>query len=152
MTLAERIEQYRGGFDAVVQALEGATPTDLDREPPSGWTARLVVHHLADSELRSCIRLRQLLAEDDPLIQGYDEGRYARVLAQDRSIEGSLATLEAARNANLELLERIDERDLSRSGTHEESGRYTLDDWLRIYTEHPREHADQITRARAGLD
>lgn len=152
MTLNERIHAYRTGYEAVASALEGATDADLDREPPSGWTARLVAHHLADSELRSCVRLRQLLAEDDPVIQGYDEAHYARVLAYQRPIDGSLATLRAARLANLELLEGITADDLARAGTHEESGRYTLDDWLTIYTQHPREHADQITRARRGED
>jgi hypothetical protein len=152
VTLADRIEAYRGGYAEVVAALVGATDEDLDRHPPSGWTARLVVHHLADSELRSCIRLRQLLAEDAPVIDGYDEEHYARTLFYDRPVAGSLATLEAVRNANLELLERITETDLTRSGTHSESGRYTLDDWLRIYSEHPREHAAQIARARRGED
>ena len=152
MTLAERIERYGSGIDDVLAALERATDEDLDRTPPNGWTARLVVHHLADSELRSCIRLRQLLAEDNPHIQGYDEGHYARVLGYDRPIEGSIATLKAARLANLELLERITDKDLERSGHHDESGRYTLDDWLTIYGEHPREHADQIRRAREGRD
>ncbi len=152
MSLADRIEQYRRGYDTVSAALEGATTEDLDRTPPSGWTARLVVHHLADAELRSCIRLRQLLAEEDPVIQAYDEEHYARVLSYDRPIEGSLATLMAVRLANLELLERISVDDLGRSGRHEDSGHYTLDDWLRIYTEHPREHAAQIQRALEGLD
>ncbi len=152
MSLVDRIELYRGGYDTVSAGLEDATDEDLDRTPPSGWTARLVVHHLADSELRSCIRLRQLLAEDDPVIQGYDEEHYARVLSYDRPIGGSLATLKAVRLANLELLEMISESDLARSGSHEETGRYTLDDWLRIYTEHPREHAAQIRRAIQGLD
>jgi hypothetical protein len=152
VTLSDRIEQYRGGFAEVESALKGASEAQLDRTPPSGWTARLVVHHLADSELRSCIRLRQLLAEDDPVIESYDEEHYARVLSYDRPIAGSLATLEAVRLANLELLERIADDDLTRAGTHPESGRYTLDDWLTIYTEHPREHADQIRRARRGDD
>src|SRR5256885_1400656 len=63
---------YREGYQAVVDALSGADDADLDRRPAAGeWTARQVVHHLADSEMTSAIRLRRLLAEDDPVIAGY---------------------------------------------------------------------------------
>lgn len=137
---------------AVEKALAGVTDDELDNKPPTGWSARWVVHHLADSETRSSIRLRQLLTEDEPLIQGYDESSYGTLLWYDRPIAGSLQMLRAVREANLEILERLTEPDLDRSGTHTESGRYTLADWVRIYSEHAHEHAGQISRARAGLD
>ena len=54
----------------------------------------MVVHHLADSEMMSAMRLRRLIAEDDPVIQGYDEPLFARQLFyDDRPIEPALAAL-----------------------------------------------------------
>ena len=54
------VQQYREGHAAVVAALEGATDAELDRRPARGkWTAREIVHHLADSEMTSAIRLRR---------------------------------------------------------------------------------------------
>lgn len=45
------IERYRAGGDDVENAIAGVTDAELDRRPPSGaWTAREIVHHLADSE------------------------------------------------------------------------------------------------------
>lgn len=152
MSLEELIERYRAGSASVVAALEGVTEDQLDVRPPTGWSARMVVHHLADSEIRSCVRLRQLLTESEPLIQGYDEASYPDLLWYDRPVEASLAAFRAVRVANLELLERLSDADLDRWGTHEESGRYTLRDWLTIYAEHAHEHADQIQRAVAGRD
>ena len=38
--------------------------------------------------------------------------------------------------------------DWSRAGTHSESGRYTAEDWLRIYADHAHNHAAQIRRLR----
>ncbi len=146
------VERYRTGSAAVVVALEGVTEDQLDIRPPTGWSARMVVHHLADSEIRSCVRLRQLLTENEPRIQAYDEASYPGVLGYDRPVEASLAAFRAVRVANLELLERLTDADLERWGTHEESGRYTLADWLRIYGDHPHEHADQIRRAVEGRD
>jgi hypothetical protein len=143
------IAQYRDGYRAVVDALAGATDAELDRVPaPGKWTARQIVHHLADSEMTSAIRLRRLLAEDRPVIVGYDQEEFARRLHYDRPIEASLLALRAARGTTTEILERLDEADWAREGTHSESGAYGVLTWLGIYARHAHDHADQIRRAR----
>jgi hypothetical protein len=146
------IEQYRTGAAEVEEALAGITDEELDRRPaePEGWTARQVAHHLADSEAMSYTRLRRLIADDEPLIAGYDEPAWARRLHYDRPIEPSIAVLSAVRTASLQLLEAIDEAEWNRTGTHTESGPYSVDGWLRIYASHPHDHAAQIREARAG--
>jgi hypothetical protein len=142
------VERYRAGYDDVADALRGASDADLDRRPgPEAWTARDVVHHLADSEMRSAVRLRQLLAEDEPTIQGYDEAGYARRLHYDRPIGSSLEAFRGARATTAELLELLEETDWTRSGEHTESGRYSVEDWLRIYASHGADHAAQIREA-----
>jgi hypothetical protein len=145
------IDRYGGGVRAVKDALAGASEEELDRRTGDDWSSRMVVHHLADSETNSYLRLRKLLAEDGAQIQGYDEGEYARALHYDRPIESSLAVFEAVRASSGELLERLSEDDWARAGTHSESGRYSVEGWLAIYADHAEVHADQITRARAGL-
>jgi hypothetical protein len=74
------IEQYKDGYRAVREALDQLTGEELDARPADGWTPREIAHHLADSETMSYIRLRLLLAENHPVIQGYDEPEYARRL------------------------------------------------------------------------
>src|SRR5207237_854084 len=78
----------------------------LDRHPADGsWSARQVVHHLADSEMTSAIRLRRLLFEDDPVISGYDEAGYAEAFHYaDRPIAPALTALRAARATTLQIL------------------------------------------------
>jgi hypothetical protein len=148
---AALLERFRSGYDAVEAAFDGATDAELDRDPGGGeWTARQVAHHLADSEATAYVRLRRLVAEDAPVIQGYDEPEYARRLHYDRPIAPSLAVLRAVREASLQLLEVLTPAEWDRSGSHAESGRYAVDDWLRIYASHSHDHADQIRRARAG--
>lgn len=146
----ELIERYRTGVETVDDALADITDAELDRVPPGGWSSRMVVHHLADSEANAYLRLRKLLAEDDAEIQGYDEARFARVLRYDRPIERSLDVFRAVRSSSLELLELMTDGDWSRTGTHTESGPYGAEDWLRIYADHAPDHADQIRRARQG--
>jgi hypothetical protein len=145
------LDRYRAGVDALDDALAAATDADLDRPQPSGgWTAREVVHHLADSESMAYIRLRRLIAEDDPFIQGYDEPEWARRLHYDRPIEASRALVGAVRAASLQLLEALTPAEWERSGTHSESGPYSVDHWLELYAGHTHDHADQIRKARLG--
>src|SRR5213076_2322552 len=71
------IDQYNDGYRVVAEALTGADEAELDARPaPGKWTAREVVHHLADSEMTAGIRLRLLLAMDNPAIQGYDQDEF----------------------------------------------------------------------------
>lgn len=142
------IQRYRLGYEEVVRALEAAGEDRLDARPGDGeWTAREIVHHLADSEMTSAIRLRSLLAEDSPVIQGYDEEEFARRLYYDRPIAGSLAAIKASRETTADILDRLTEDEWERSGTHSESGEYSVGTWLEIYARHAHDHADQIRRA-----
>ena len=152
MTRKELIARYRAGaaeVDAAVAAVTALGPGAIDRHPaPDEWSARQVVHHLADSETMSATRIRRLVADDEPvLIQGYDEPVWAARLHYDRPIEGSLALLRAVRAATADLLDRMTDADWARTGTHSESGAYSAEHWLEIYASHCHEHADQIRRA-----
>lgn len=148
---AALLDRYRSALADLDDALAGATDADLDRPQASGgWTARQVVHHLADSESMASIRLRRLIAEDDPVIAGYDEPEWARRLHYDRPIAVSLALTAAVREASLQLLESLTPAEWARTGTHTESGTYSVDRWLGIYAEHTHDHADQIRKARRG--
>jgi hypothetical protein len=143
------IQRYKDGYRAVADALAGASEAELDARPaPGKWTAREIVHHLADSEMTSAIRLRLLVASDRPAIAGYDQDEFARRLYYDRPIDASLEAFKAARRTTGEILDRMTEADWQREGTHSEVGRYTVDRWLEIYARHAHDHAEQIVNAR----
>jgi DinB family protein len=143
------IAKYKDGYRIVAEALVGATDAELDTRPaPGKWTAREVVHHLADSEMTSAIRLRLLLAVDKPVINGYDQDEFARRLHYERPIEASLEAFKAARRTTGDILDCMSDADWAREGTHTESGRYTVERWLEIYASHAHGHAEQILVAR----
>lgn len=155
MTDQERqrlMARYREGADVLAEVIRGLTEAQLDALPADGgWSPRMVVHHCADSELTSAIRLRRLLAEDRPVIAGYDEEAFARRLHYvDRPVQAALEAVLAARATSAELLERLAPEDWAREGTHTESGRYSVEDWLHIYAAHCHDHAEQIRRSVAG--
>ncbi len=145
------IAQYRAGSQVLADTIAQVPPDRLDVTEQAGeWTARQIVHHVADSETTSYIRLRRLLAEDQPVIQGYDEMEFARKLHYDRPLANALEVIRAVRNASAELLASLSEEEWQRTGTHSESGRYTLMNWLQTYATHCHDHAEQIRRA-AGI-
>jgi hypothetical protein len=143
------IERYRSGPGVIAAAVAGLDDAGLDARPTDGgWTPREVVHHTADSEMTSAIRLRRLIAEDDPLIVGYDGDEFARRLHYaDRPIEPALAAIESARSTTAQILERLTDDEWQRTGTHSESGSYGVERWLEIYADHCHDHADQIQQA-----
>ena len=148
---AQLIARYKDGYREVASALEGATDKELDARPaPGKWTAREIVHHLADSEMTSAIRLRLLIAEQNAMIRAYDEKGFATRLHYTRPIANSLLAFQAARLSTGDLLDAMTEADFAKTGTHPEHGSYGVDRWLEIYAEHAHKHADQIRRARAS--
>jgi hypothetical protein len=155
MTPDERqqlIAQYKDGYRVVAEALVKITPEELDAKPGAGkWTARQIVHHLADSEMTAAVRFRLLIAEDRPAIKGYDQDEFADRLHYERSHEASLELFRAARASTAELMGCLAEADWLREGTHTEIGRFGVDTWLRIYAAHAHRHADQIRVARSSL-
>ncbi len=157
MTPEERqglINQYANGYEEVVNALEGFPKDQLSSHPlPNKWSAREIVHHLADSESTSAIRLRLLLVEEHPVIQGYDQDLFAtRLKYNERDVTPALDAFRAARETTLQVIKLMTESDWQREGEHSESGRYTTEDWLRIYAAHAHNHAAQIRRLREALN
>ena len=147
------IAQYAAGYDQVVAALKGFPPARLTAHPiPGKWSAAEIVHHLADSETTSAIRIRKLLAEPFPVIQGYDQDHYAEVLHyQKRPIEPSLQAFRYARETTSQLFDHMTEADWRKLGWHTEAGSYHTERWLEIYAAHAHGHAEQIERLKAAL-
>ncbi len=150
---AELISRYADGYDEVERALEGFPRKHLTSHPfPGKWSAAEIIHHLADSEMTSAIRLRRLLAEDNPVIHGYDQEAYARRLRyEERDIAPAMTAFLAARATTAQLLGVMSDEEWRREGTHSESGRYTAETWLEIYAKHAHNHAAQIQRLKEAV-
>ena len=156
MTPEERdalMVRYRDGAAAFRAAMADVEDGELDERPLEGeWTVREIAHHLADSELNSAVRLRRLIAEDEPVLQGYDEMEFVRRLhVTERPIASSIEAAAAARASTLTILEAMTEDEWSRSGTHTDQGTYAVEEWLRDYADHPWDHAEQARRVLAAL-
>jgi hypothetical protein len=102
-----------------------------------GWTPPEVVAHMADIEIGLGWRIRQVLAEDKPMLQQFNQDRWAQVLQyNERDLATSLAAYGANRQLNLEVLRRAGDAGMERFYRHPEFGERPL----RILVEHIADH------------
>ena len=110
MDLQSFIENYRKATEQFIKVAGNLSEAQLDKRKDQGWSARQVIHHVADSEAQSYARLRRLIAEPGTQIQGYDEGAWGEDKTLGYSvlpIEISLDVFKAVRASSLEVLKRI---------------------------------------------
>jgi len=140
------IDQIAALPDALMEALSDFDDAKLDtpyRE--GGWTARQVVHHLADSHLNAYTRFRLALTEDRPTIKPYNEKLWAELPdARMGPVQPSLALLEGLHDRWAWLLRGMKPEDFLRVFVHPERGEMTLERTLRLYAWHCRHHLGHL--------
>ncbi len=142
------IAQYAAGPARLRAALATVPAEAMKWRPAVGeWSAHEIVCHCADSETNSYARIRFLLTEADPVIQGYDQAQWAKTLDyHSHPLEPALATVDGVRANTAALIRRLPDEAWTRAGRHTESGRYTAEEWLKIYADHLEGHARQIEK------
>jgi len=148
----ERIVLYERGPLRLRDALALVPDSAVRWRPGHGrWSAHEVVCHCADSELNGAARIRFLVAEKEPVLMGYDQDEWARRFDYHAlPLEPALRTVEAVRASTTLLLRTLPEEAWRKEGRHSQSGRYTAEDWLRVYSDHLEKHARQIERNLAA--
>jgi len=113
---------------------------------PGGWTARQVVHHLADSHMNSYIRFKLALTEANPTVKPYEEKLWAELDdAQSLPVAVSLQILNGLHYRWTHMLTKFTADDWQRTFYHPESkGDYPLDEMLAHYSWHGKHHTAQI--------
>ena len=115
-----------------------------------GWTARQVVHHVADSHMNALIRMKLALTEDAPTIKPYDENAWALLGDARLPIDVSLAIIDGVHRRWDVLNQALQESDYGRLWTHPEHGKtFTIDWLLQNYGWHSRHHTAHVTALRA---
>jgi hypothetical protein len=148
---AAHIETLRQLPARLRAAVSGLTDSQIDTPyRDGGWTARQVVHHVADSHANCYVRFKLALTENWPTIKTYDEAAWAN-LADSRWLppDVSLAMIEALHARWVGLLEAMSEEDFHKGFEHPEMGRQNLAKVLALYDWHSRHHTAHITSLRA---
>jgi hypothetical protein len=95
------------------------SPADLEKPyRPEGWTARQVVHHLADSHMNALLRFKLTLTEENPTIKPYNEAAFAKLKDYELPVEISLRILDGIHQHWVFILEALPPKDFERTYFH----------------------------------
>jgi hypothetical protein len=132
----------------IEQQIRGLDPAVLRRPEAAGkWSVMEVVHHLADTELVYGFRVRMVLTQDTPPLQGYDQDTWARTFRyREMPLPDVLAQLAVLRSANLRLLRGLEPEQWKRVGLHSERGLESVEHIVRMIGGHDLVHRRQIER------
>jgi hypothetical protein len=110
---------------------------------PGKWSARQILCHLADCELVFGFRLRQALAEENHVIQPFDQDQWAKNYATLET-RAALAVFSSVRNWNLALIRTATPKMLAKKLSHPERGEMTFQTIIETMGGHDLNHLTQL--------
>ncbi|MGP0067218.1 MAG: DinB family protein [Isosphaeraceae bacterium] len=150
---SELIDAFLDSLPRLRRAVADLSPDQLRARPVSGkWSTLEVVCHLVDSDQAWCHRMKRVIAEERPLLIGYDETRFTASLPyQESDLNETLALMEGMRRQMARTLRALPEAAWSRTGVHSERGLVTLAEMLRLEAEHVPHHIVHILEKRRAM-
>lgn len=110
-----------------------------------GWTARQVVHHMADSHLNAYVRFKWTLTESTPVIKVYDEKAWAETPETKLDPVISLSFLTSLHAKWTALLKLLRAEDLRKEFIHPDSKKnIPLDRLIALYAWHGEHHLGHL--------
>ena len=150
--VADILERFRRGGELLAMSTTGAAGSELDFKPAGGHlSVRQIVCHLADAEIVGAMRLRQIIAEDNPTLQRFNGDALGRPAGLRQQDFPSHRNLPPTANGEPRAAQRLCLKPLSARRNHTQSGPLTLIDLVkgqrrRIW----KSHVQQIQRTRAA--
>jgi uncharacterized damage-inducible protein DinB len=151
-----RLGSYVAGKDPITmqrempailaRLIEAAPEAVLSRRPAAGkWSVRAILAHLAEDELASSWRYRQMLEHSGETLLGFDQDEWARLGDYESwSAAGALEMFRLLREANLRMFARLTPGEWQCCGIHAERGRITVQDLVRHMAAHDVNHMIQV--------
>ncbi len=152
-----RINDYASAGERLRLSVRGLTREELLTRPPADanvglWSIHQIVIHLMDSDLIGIDRMKRVIAEDNPLLLGYNEARFAeRLHYEEQSLEDAITILDLSRRLFAGVLRKLPEDVFQRTGVHNEAGKITLAEQIEKYREHFDHHLKFIHDKRKWM-
>lgn len=163
--MPETAEQYRARFQSYVvgkdpitmqreaprtlaHLMAGVSQSELIRRPaPDKWSVTEIVAHMAEEELVSTWRYRQMLESDGVTLPGFDQDLWATVGGYSQwSGADALTMFRLLREANLRLFANLSPEQWQRHGIHSERGPLTVRDLCAHMAAHDINHIEQVRK------
>jgi hypothetical protein len=119
------------------------TPAQIEQSyRDGGWSARQLVHHVADSQIVGFIRTKLIVTEDNPTVNPFDENLWAVTADAKSDIEASLAILAGTHERWATLLRSLRPEQWTRTWVHPRfpDERRTVDRLVGYFTWHAEHH------------
>ena len=147
------IDRYAAGGALLAHATSELTPAQAVARPgPGTWSIVELAVHLLDADLVIAERMKRVLAEDDPVLQAFDENAWvARLHPEAQALEETVHLFAAQRHWMSRVLRACSDADFARSGRHSEAGRKTLAELLATTVGHLDHHLRFVYGKRANL-
>lgn len=148
------IDEYVRQASVLPAAIKGLSAADLNAHPvPGTWSIRQIILHVMDSDLIASDRMKRVIAEDNPTLIGFDESAFASNLFYDH-LDAAMAAEVFAKNRLLTtaILNRLPATAFLRAGTHNQRGRVTLEELVKLYVQHFDHHMKFLKHKRQLLD
>lgn len=130
----------------IATLVKGIPDAKLSQRPlPDKWSVCEIIAHLAEDELATSWRYRQMIENSGSALASFDQDQWAR-LGDYRAWKpaDALDMFCLLRNANLRMLSRLTGDEWERYGVHAERGRISVRDLARHMAGHDMNHVDQI--------
>jgi len=147
------IDEFEAGGQRVKDVVAGLSREELLAFPvPGTWSIQQVVVHLQDADAVAVDRMKRIIAEENPLLIGFNENLYTKNLFyNDQPAELAAEVLDLTRRQFVQVLRRLPESAWVRTGVHNERGKMTLLEMLQIYTKHLEHHLKFAVEKRRKL-
>ena len=135
----------------IAAAVSGLPDKTLRYKPaPDKWCILEVLGHLADIEIVHAHRIRQMLADQNPVIAPMDQNDWAKGLGYTEESPAELVAFYGLnRHRTLQLLRRLKLEDLKKSAFHPElKAPVTVADLVEKMSGHGAGHLQQIERLK----
>jgi hypothetical protein len=135
----------------IAAAVSGLPDKTLRYKPSSEkWCIMEILAHLADMEILYAYRMRQMIADKNPVLAVIDQDDWARNLGYLEEAPAELVALYGLnRYHNLQVLRRLKVEDLKKSAYHPELKKdVTLEKYVEMMSGHGANHLQQIERLK----
>jgi len=145
------IAMQREAPDILAHLIDGKPSELLSHRPaPGKWSVAAILAHMAEDELVSSWRYRQMIENSGAALPGFDQDEWARLGDYESwTPREAWEMFRQLREANLRMFDKLSREEWQCCGLHAERGRITVADLARHMAAHDRNHIDQVRRLLA---
>jgi uncharacterized damage-inducible protein DinB len=150
LTQQADVQTFLDTYGQLREAIRGLSAEELRwKEAPGKWSVTEVLAHLADHSIVTSFRIRAILADAADRLPAFEQDKWvAGQKANEAEAGNILEAYRALLHYNAQLLGRLTEAELAKTGVNAKGETVSIADLIRGFVRHVRNHLGQIDRIR----